>query len=96
MRYGMPGRSLWAVVPHGRMTRSCAFSRVVRRYSRRRLAQPPAARAVFHLEVIAADIPFATGSCAVFPGMPDQADDTWPALECKAKYISAQQITITR
>lgn len=33
-----------------------------------------------NLEVIAADIPFATGSFAAFPGMPDQADDTWPAL----------------
>ena len=80
----MPGRSLWAVVPRGRMTRSCAFSRVVRRYSRRRLDQPPAARAVLRLEVIAADIPFATGSFAVFPGMPDQADDTWPALGWQA------------
>ena len=66
------------------MTRSCAFSRVVRRYSWRRLDQPPAARAVLRLEVIAADIPFATGRFAVFQGMPDQADDTWPAPEWKA------------
>ena len=84
MRYGMPGRSLWAVVPRGRMTRCCAFSPVVRRYRQRRLDQPPAARAVLRLEVIAADIPFATGSFEVFPGMLDRADDTWPAPEWKA------------
>ena len=50
----------------------------------RRLDQPPTARAVLRLEVIAADIPFATGSFAVFPGMPEQADDTWPALGWQA------------
>ena len=80
----MPGRSLWAVVPRGRMTRCCAFPRVVRRYSQRRLDQPPAATAVLRLEVIAADIPLATGRFAVFQGMPDQADDTWPALGWQA------------
>ena len=78
------GTSLWAVVSRGRMTRSRAFSRVMQGYSRRRLDQPTADRAVLHLEVIPADIPFATGSFAVFQGMPNQADDTWPALGWQA------------
>ena len=44
-----------------------------------------------NLEVIAADIPFATGSFAVFPGMPDQADDIWPALGGRPEFAISRQ-----
>jgi hypothetical protein len=36
---------------------------------------------VLRRELIAADILFATGSFAAFPGMPGKADDTWSVLE---------------
>jgi hypothetical protein len=62
------------------MTRFCAFPRVVRRYSYGAWTSRRRPGPVLRLEVIAADIPFATGSLAVFQGMPDQKDDTWPAL----------------
>ena len=76
----MPGRSLWAVVLPADDTLPCFLARGA---EIRPAAPGPAAGGqgrCSNLEVFAADIPFATGSFAVFQGMLDQADDTWPAL----------------
>jgi hypothetical protein len=75
VRYGMPGRSLWAVVPRGRMARPCAISHVGAELRHRAWTSRRRIGPVLRLELIAAYIPFASGSLAAFPGMPGKADD---------------------
>jgi len=81
----MPGRSLWAGTARRDDTLLCFLARGAEIHvggawtGRQRLGP------VLRLDLIAADIPFATGSFAAFPGIPGEADDTRAVRELQAR-----------